>query len=766
MRFNFRKIASVFASAVMLSSTVGFAAAATYPAPFNTGAAVVYGTGAGVADSDMAQAVSVTSDLKKTAVTAVAADAPTGGEVYEFKKGSKLIYAGGGLHNVTLDLDKGELPTLLADGKYTDDDNDEFHYTQKINLANVGLTLFDDNDYKDNTPTLAARIASGGNVLRYNLSFTDTPLITDMETSDLTFLGKTYYVLDVVNDTSKISLLDASETTVLNEEEEITVEAGGKTYIVSATITASNKAKLTVDGSTTNALAAGQTSKLADGSYVGIKDINYEALDTAVNSVEFAIGSGKVVIESGLEVKINDDAVSGLTGNVKRSGDKVQEISLNWNVDDDSFIATDQELVMPAFGAIKFTYIGMEYPAEETFKITYDGEDSIRLDNFPLKDSTEDINILYSANDGLNWSGIGKDGDNKLATNASVIVFDGDDTDYFIASYKSGDEAESYLMRASTFTTDSSTLGTNKTTIEYRKNGAWEVAKIATEDDNDVEIGDVTFTVGEIDRLGKWINFTAGSGTVFNKLYSKEGLEILLPYANDGAYTVNGINLTAGQGPSTYNITFTEEDKDDAIATSNAFVVRVGFASAKASVTSIVSGFGVSGSGYEIGSSDVYQNYVYSPLNTMISYDTGGDQDSATITYHGGESYGKFYVTSPEATTGVSSVIATIKDTEIESYKSRNLFVVGGSCINSVAAKLLGSETPLCGADFTAKTNVGAGQYIIKSFASPYAAADSGKIAMLAAGYEAADTIAAVTQAMKSTTVTDVDTEVIGPVTA
>ena len=62
MKFNYRKIASIFASAVMLTSTVGFAAAANYPSPFSSGAAVVYGINA--ANTDVMAAVDVYANLK------------------------------------------------------------------------------------------------------------------------------------------------------------------------------------------------------------------------------------------------------------------------------------------------------------------------------------------------------------------------------------------------------------------------------------------------------------------------------------------------------------------------------------------------------------------------------------------------------------------------------------------------------------------------------------------------------------------------------
>jgi hypothetical protein len=76
-------------------------------------------------------------------------------------------------------------------------------------------------------------------------------------------------------------------------------------------------------------------------------------------------------------------------------------------------------------------------------------------------------------------------------------------------------------------------------------------------------------------------------------------------------------------------------------------------------------------------------------------------------------------------------------DSEIDSVKDRNLIVLGGSCINTVAAKILGSDYPLCGSDFTDKTGVNLGHFLIKTVNSPY---QSGKIAMLVAGFEGSDT--------------------------
>jgi len=63
--------------------------------------------------------------------------------------------------------------------------------------------------------------------------------------------------------------------------------------------------------------------------------------------------------------------------------------------------------------------------------------------------------------------------------------------------------------------------------------------------------------------------------------------------------------------------------------------------------------------------------------------------------------------------------------------------VIGGSCINSVAADLLGGAA--CEAAFTAKTGIKAGEALIRSFDK------SGKVALLVAGYNAEDTTKAAT---------------------
>jgi hypothetical protein len=119
-------------------------------------------------------------------------------------------------------------------------------------------------------------------------------------------------------------------------------------------------------------------------------------------------------------------------------------------------------------------------------------------------------------------------------------------------------------------------------------------------------------------------------------------------------------------------------------------------------------------------------------------------------------------------TTGVSGgQISIVKDSEVSTVTNKHLIVVGGSCVNTAAAKILDSDAPLCGAAFSTATNVGAGGYIIKTVDAAKAGGTAGKIAMLVAGYNAADTTNAIKRAMVIDGVTtDVDSMEIFPVVA
>jgi hypothetical protein len=787
VKFNFKKIASVLSSVVMVGSTVALAAAANFPAPFvQNGAgdvAIVYGTNGAATDlvavADIQNAL--TEELARETATAGTAAGATasGGDSYKLEKTSTKFQLGKGIVDVvSSSVTDDNLPTLLADGVYVDNDNDEFDFTQKITLTNQSLALFEDNDYVADQPSLGMRIASGAQVLNYTLDFTSNPLWADLETTDLTLMGKTYYVLSASATVgSSLTLLDTASTADISEGETKSLTVGAKKYDVKINFIGDNKVKLDVNGEITNQLTTTtNTFKLKDGTYVGIKEINYNAKDTGISNVEFSLGMGKLVLEDGQDVELNDDSISGLTVDLTNStATDIESIKIIWNAEDDLFVTNDTSAVMPGFGAVKLSSGGMSYASNEAIAVEPDGDDGFVLKNFPLKDSTEDINLLYWNT--THFTYVGEDSTKQLRTAAiTSVVFDADTDAQFVVSWTDGSDAESYLMRATSFTVDNSV---NKTTIQYRKDGSWVDAKKDAEETDIVSVGNVDLTVGAIDKVGKSVNLS-DTGATFNTLYSKDGLKVYLPYANAtkqrvstttqyatdalacAALTSNlgelktGVieynytttsNFTNTSCATSFALKLSEEDKNGNKASGeNITLTLADNTNDDTSVTAVSLTKG--GSATEIGNSDVYLNYVYSALATEVRQDKGPDQEKIALVYHGDESFGNFFLTAPTTTVAVaaSATSGTVKSLgsviykDTESVSGKNLIVVGGSCVNSVAATLLGSAKPLCGADFTAKTTVASGQWLIQTYSQT-----GGKVATLVAGFNAADTTNAAT---------------------
>jgi hypothetical protein len=135
-------------------------------------------------------------------------------------------------------------------------------------------------------------------------------------------------------------------------------------------------------------------------------------------------------------------------------------------------------------------------------------------------------------------------------------------------------------------------------------------------------------------------------------------------------------------------------------------------------------------------------------FGTLVTKDNTDTASTVTISYPKAQVYANIYVgASGSAVTGGSSAGGStqlgnvlVKDSEASSVATKNLVVVGGSCINSAAATLVGGAK--CGAAWTTATGVGAGEFLIKGYAT---SSLTSKVALLVAGYEAADTVNAAT---------------------
>ena len=826
MKYYLRKVASVLASAALMGSTAGFAAAVTYPAPFVQGStsdvAIVVGSAA--QPTDTAAALDLGASLASQLSTGggVAGTTPEGGDFTMLDKPANHLNIGDALSTpLGATVNDDDLTEMLADGVYVADDSDNFDYEQKIILGASVLAHWRDSDYEDiigvdeRTPTVGINITSGKHIMNFSIDFiedAESDIVSgdldDIEGSDIPMLGKTYFVSDFKNAPTKagtlgkLTLLDSADKATVSEGETVTLSAGGTSYDVSIQYVDSNSAKLTVNDATTNDLAAGETEKLSDGSYIGIREVTKLEVAGEVGTVEFSIGSGKVEITSASDIKVSDDTITDVKGWVySGSGtattNTTDKIELEWLAEDDIFITPETELEFPGLGGIKFSMNELVRSEEEAIKVEPDGDTSFRL-SIPIKDGTANINILY-ANASGEFIGVGKSATERLATtNNSVLTYwnkvnSNNFHKYAVVTYNTSTDWESYLL--SFDTSYDSSAKRNETTIKNEVTGeTWENYAAGQVFD----IGSASFTISAISHSGvsagnESLNLTGGSNTYFQTIISKGGAVVYLPvahydddatgteeqsvYLNMGAdenlfpgyinfsnvtdrnaigngtagNTVNGFNAASVQ------LSFDFEDKDDNLGSGGALINMTlddsTSTAGKVEVTQI-EGTGTGGAtGLEMGDSDNYEYYVRSDVAPRFVHYTGSDNsDYATVFYPSGESetYAEIFLTATTATIGTESGnIVPIEDSEAGSVNTKNLIVVGGSCVNTVAATLLGSSAPLCEDGFTGATGVGSGEYLIETFSN---AAVSSKLATLVAGYNAADTTNAV-NALKTSSV-------------
>ena len=779
MKFNFKKIVSVIATTVMLGSTIAFAAAA-YPEPFvKSGAAdAALVVGANAAAPDMAAATDLGAELGK-GITATTSSSVVGGDSVKLERGTNKFNLGDALNTHHSSLDNEKFKTVLADATYLNDDNTEYKFEQKMELSGETLSYFLNSDFNDNKPVIGFNMHSSDRILNYTLDFTPTnaeggalsgtDTLPKLDNTNLNMLGKTFYIseAEVTTNGMKLTLLDSANTANIAEGETKTVTVGEKSYEVTIDFISGGttpEVKLNVNGQVTNSLNEGETYKLTDGTYVGIKDISAQDYAGGVKKVEFSLGMGKVVLENNQEVQLNEEDIStledanGISSVItsyitNTTATSIDKIVLKWVLDADAFVAPGTELVMPGFDAIKLSMSAWNIPKQETTVIDDDG-DSVRVST-AIKDGDVKFSILYTNSIVTGFAGLGKSATHKLVTTSAVVpqfVLNETENSYFVSTWISGDEAESYVYELQSIADES---GKNTTKLKSLANGG----DITLDTIGDTEdSGQITYELIAASDVLKsaTINISASSGTVYgNLLVSKEGLTMRLPVISNTTTGDGIINLTNASSvylgndynnPASWVMNFTEEDKDGNILPTGALksftvttAVNSGEGTEPTTSNIITSLF------REEDGSDWYTGVKASDLATKVRLynpSSSGSLGKAEIIYAGEESSADVYVTEAAASVGSANAIKVVKDSETASVSSNNLIVVGGACVNKAAAMIVGdAETALCGDAWASKTGAGAGKYLIQVAASPY---NAGKIAMLIAGYDATDTTTAV----------------------
>lgn len=732
MKINFRKISAILSSAVMIGATAGMAAAANYPAPFvvdgTADVAIVYGASAG--QTDGVEAGNIQTDLQGM-VTTSGGTIVVGGESFKLDKSSDHFNFAEAMNGVYSDLDEEQMD-FLAEGTYDDGDIDE-EYQQKIVLKTKTLSLFADNDYDNDKPTVGFSWTNGQEILDYELDLDDEVLYSDMVQTDMPLLGANYYVLAA--STSQIDLLDTADSQVLREGEDVTVTLDDMDYVVSVSVY-DNGAKFTVNGAVSDKLTAGGYDEISKDLYVVAKEVNYVSKESGVSDVEFALGKGKIELIDGAEAELNDEAIRGLTTTLtdgSTNSSYFDTIKLTWESYRDSFLTESDSILMPGFDAIQLIYGGLNLPSESE-KISLDNGDTLtlNLESFDLPVAWYNSSNTFLGEEDYELVVAISNATNTTWTSPARTVnltggLDLEENDRFI------------VTSIGTDLTDVETMYYEVTTVENRSNDL----KIELNDmigDNDLSFdaleshdrGSLTAELvavnGTTSGARAYINFTSSDATVYyNKVVSDKGMVITLPT------DVSGVNTTG-----TASITFTEADKDDDLMQGRSFTTTF---KASSNEKLHVSTHNLTDYDEE-ESDDNYVGYVPSDLASKFMFDTSGDEYDFSVEYYGKEVTADVSVATAEAVMSSETQLGEmlVTDAEVASVSNKNLIIVGGSCINSAAATVLGGA--YCGPAFTEATGVGAGQFLIKSFADAYT---TGKMALVVAGYEAVDTVNAAT---------------------
>lgn len=787
---KFKKIMSVIASAVMLSSTIGFAAAATFPAPFSTNSAIVYGA-AGNVQTDMAAAVNIQTAIGKISNTGVSV--PEGS--WQVKTSSDTLEIGESIAGITSYIDKEDLPLLTSGEMSTEKGTakyDQFFYFEDTSTASSSVTYQEDDD---ENVGLFFKITSGKVIARYVLDFTSNlesdvvgNSLEDIEDEEITILGKNYVITNAVNASSEsnvqLTLMGGADKVTISNGEELVV--GGKT--ISVLVSSTTQAQFTIDGQTTSKLADGDTYKLSDGSYIGVSDITYQDFAGGLMQATVYVGADKLVLKNGTSMEVNGETISNARVDISASisgGDiSISEIDINMTAEDDLYVPTngklsqatdldEPEVLVSQNWDIVFN--GLADTTYETIDLGKSTDSKIKLKFQNLNGDEIDMPLFYT-----NTSGVygGEKQGYGLVLNISYALNGINKSQYFILNTAdptvgaNANDARSFVLKYKG--ADKVTDTSPKARFDVLGVDSNKEVTLDTDGTCDLKLGGVTFSFANasscnvddcslyLTSTNDYADYNISDGVATNFLRTKNNVLI----------NITDTNFTAtSEGVGTpWNITFTIDDSEkDGDAYPLTTPYKVLFTAKYSNNSDGEFTVTPSGGNYSSWVSDPDDNtkatYIDYYGNEITHDNPSGSPDTFIIKVPVSAVEPLVYVTSGAVTAGTAGGLALIvDDSKIDSVKDKNLVVVGGSCINTVAAKLLGSDVPLCTSAFTAKTGAGVGQYIIKTYANPYTAADSGKVAMLVAGYEAADTVSAGAKVAEKTVTTDVGTGSVYPI--
>jgi len=318
MKFNFKKISAIAASALMAGMTLGVAAAANYPAPFVSGGsanvAIVYGTGTGFSALDVVQAGNIQSNLQsKMGATSSSGSSSDSDQQKSLMTSARKLYYGDAINSPIPSLAATELPNVLEEGTFTDLGGTQYDYTQTITVGSI-TSAFSTSSGDIDDPVMLLNVgtdASDG-LYDYTLSFTKNLNVSDsvnVQGQKIRILGVDY-VIGSSSTNSILYLYGSGETVTISGGESATVDIAGAEHAVTlVTTTDTTHARISVDGVSKD-VVEGSSYAFSGGINVFVKSVVNPQFENDMRQVELIMGANTLKLVNEQTVKEGADATS------------------------------------------------------------------------------------------------------------------------------------------------------------------------------------------------------------------------------------------------------------------------------------------------------------------------------------------------------------------------------------------------------------------------------------------------------------------------
>jgi hypothetical protein len=774
-----KRLFAVASGATMLGATAMGALAAdlsSYPDMFVTDGAFdgffVVGESAASVDNlamtDIAASMKTTSGSGSTSTSIEGDSWLVAGSGNFLELGEKVSSIEGYIDDTQLGaLADGEVSNAKGTAPY-----EQFLYFDE----NTATTTFQEDN--EESVGFFYKIASGGVIARYLLDFTETldsdidssSVYDDIEDKTLTLLGNKYSIVTASNSSAgvKLVLMGGAASDTLLEGESKTYTVSGKEYTVELTYVDDTNLQFSVNGELTSKLADSETDVLSDGTNIGVREINYQGYAGGIHSGSFFLGADKITLESNgnaKSIKVDEETISEAQVNItstEADGDiSIDDISIRMTADDDFYVGPGQKLSEhPEMDEpqVLFTQnwdielVDVEVVGEELVSLTFsEGDDQADL-KLPLYDGTVVMSLVFDNSTSAEQLVWGEDENERFIFSGTNSITD---EDFFILSTSDPDvasnDARSYLLQYKGADDDGET--NPKARIKNLASGETYSRSLTNNSGPftfDLKLGGTTFSFTSTGATASDdfdVNYTSGGASGVTKADStaKTNATQVFRTANNHEVWIEGPMNGTSNGEEDQTVDrvvwvvvddsdLTDDSTDVPVVVMN--VTISGSASAKDLATS---------------SGTTNTSLISDPEDSDIQYTRSffGEKLTVTAPTSGPSKYElsipteqavvKLYVTSGSTTkamsasggalTPVSIVVGATKlDSEIASATAQNVITVGGPCVNTVSASLMGNPAD-CTEGFTP------GKARIKLWEH-----SNGNMAMLVAGYSGADT--------------------------